>query len=76
MAIDTTMIAARTEIIAVTTSLEETGLDLEVFGRIIEDTFAGTEVKSEGGSGGGGGGGGEGSVGKKGLLLSSGGGGV
>lgn len=69
------MIAARTEIIAVTTSLEEAGLDLEVFGRIIEDTFAGTEVKSEGGNGGGGGG--EGSVGKKGLLLllSSGGGG-
>lgn len=58
-----TTIEARTEIIAVAMSLVETGLDLEVCGRIIEETFAG--MKSEGETGGGGG---EGYVGKKGLL--------
>lgn len=47
------MTAAITEIIAVTMSLLETGLDLEVFGRIIEETFAGTKSAGESGGGGG-----------------------
>lgn len=57
--------AARTEAMAVAMSLEETGLDLEGWGRIREEILAGKEAKAEGE----GGGGGEAKEGKKGVLL-------
>lgn len=57
MAMERTMIAARTQVMAVIMSLEETCLDLEVFGRLISEILAGNETSEEGEGGGGGGGG-------------------
>lgn len=57
--------AATTQAMAVAMSLEETGFDLEEWGRIREEILAGKEAKAEGE----GGGGGEGKEGKKGILV-------
>lgn len=51
---ETTMTAAITAAIAVAMSLEEAGLDLRDWGRIMEEMLAGKEAKEAGEGGGGG----------------------